>query len=142
MADVRRTGGFTLIEVLVALAIAAVALAAVTAAISQMVDGANSIQRRTYANWIGHNRVAELRLANVIPDLRTTTGEVTYAGQEWRWETTVSETGVDNLFRVDVNVGLAGADVFLGQVTGFIGEPVSPGDGNRAWSTQVSGETI
>lgn len=142
MADARRAGGFTLIEVLVALAIAAIALAAVTAAISQMVDGANSIQRRTYASWIGHNRVAELRLANVIPDLRTTTGEVTYAGQEWRWETTVTETGVDNLFRIDVNVGLAGSDVYLGQVTGFIGEPTSAGDGNRAWSSQVTGETI
>lgn len=142
MGSARHTNGFTLIEVLVALAIAAIALAAVTAAISQMVDGANSIQRRTYANWIGHNRVAEMRLANVIPDLRTTTGEVTFAGQEWRWETTVTETGVDNLFRVDVNVGLVESDIFLGTVTGFIGEPVSPGDGNRAWATQVSGETI
>ncbi len=141
---VRWGGGFTLIEVIIALAIAAISLAAVTATISQMVDGANSIQQRTYASWIAQNRIAELRLANVLPKVSTTTGEVTYAGLEWAWETTVSETGVENLFRVDVEVSLAGAENSIGFVTGFIGEPTIPGDANTAWATatQAAGETI
>jgi len=129
-----RRRGFTLIEVVIALAIAAVSLAAVTAAISQMVDAANGVQERTYASWIAQNRIAEMRLANVIPEVDTSRGEVTFAGMDWEWRATVSETGVEGLFRVDVDVGRAGADGYIRTVSGFIGEPVVPGDANLAWS--------
>jgi len=140
----RGAGGFTLIEVVVALAIAAISLGALTAAISQMVDAANSIQERTYASWIAQNRVAEMRLANAIPEVSTTTSEITYAGFEWRLETTISETGVENLFRIDVEVSLVGDESPSGIVTGFIGEPGIPGDSNAAWSIgfESTGEEI
>ena len=138
----RRRRGFTLIEVVIALAIAAISLGALTATISQMVDGSNSIQQRTYASWIAQNRIAEMRLANAIPDVSTTTNEVTYAGQEWQLETTVSETGVENLFRIDVAVTLIGSANPAGIVTGFIGEPTNLGDANAAWSVgfEAAGE--
>lgn len=129
-----RSRGFTLIEVVVALAIAAVSLAAVTATVSQMVDGSNAIQERTYASWIAQNRIAEMRLTNAIPEVSTTTNEIRYANLDWQVETAVSETGVENLFRVDVGVTLAGDDLPSWQVTGFIGEPAQPGGANAAWS--------
>ncbi len=134
--------GFTLIEVVIALAIAAIGLAAVTAAVSQMVDAATSMQQRTYASWIAQNRIAEMRLSNVEPQVSSTTGDVVYAGMEWTWRATVSETGVESLYRVDVEVSLAGAENSLRSVTGFIGEPIVPGDSNLAWSTasQAIGE--
>jgi general secretion pathway protein I len=47
-----RHQGFTLVEVMVALSIAALGLAAVAASVSQMVDAATSMQERSYANWI------------------------------------------------------------------------------------------
>ena len=135
--------GFTLIEVVIALAIAALALTAATAAVSQMVDGANAMRERTYASWIAQNHIAELRLANVVPEVDTTTSDVTYAGFEWSLETEITETGVENLFRVDVTVSLAGNDYTIGTVTGFIGEPVPPGESNNAWNTgaEPSGAT-
>lgn len=138
----RTQRGFTLIEVMVALAIAALSLAAVAAAVSQMVDAASSMQERTYAAWIGHNKIAELRLANVVPEVSESSGEITYAGREWAWEAVVSETGVENLFRVDVTVSAAGSEVGIRTVTGFIGEPSVPGQGNLAWMTgsQAVGE--
>lgn len=133
--------GFTLVEVMVALAIAALSLAAVAAAVSQMVDNANSMKERTYAAWIGHNKIAELRLANVVPEVSESSGELTYAGREWTWEAVVSETGVENLFRVDVTV-FADAGAGIRTVTGFIGEPSVPGQSNLAWMTgsQAVGE--
>ncbi len=147
MRDARRlalqtSGGFTLIEVLVALAVSALALGALTAAMSQMIAGSISIRERTYASWVGQNQLTEMRLANAIPDVDTTTSEEVFADLEWQLETTVSETGVENLYRVDVVVTLAGDENPAWQVTGFIGEPSQPGDANSAWAQgfQTAGE--
>ena len=126
--------GFTLIEVLVALAIAALALGAVAASISQMVESATAMELRTYASWIAQNRIAELRLANVVPEVSEDSDQVEFANQEWTWRSTVSETGVENLFRVDVDVSLAGSDDVIRTVTGFVGEPGIPGQSNLAWA--------
>lgn len=130
----RRSKGFTLIEVMVALAIAALGLAAVAASVSQMIDSATSMQQRTYADWIAQNRIIEMRLANVLPEVSSTTGEVQYAGIEWGLRTTVSETGIENLYRIDVAVSFAGSDNAIRTVTGFIGEPGVPGQANLAWT--------
>lgn len=130
----RRQRAFTLIEVMVALAIAALSLGAVAAAVSQMVESATAMEQRTYASWIGQNRIAELRLANVVPDVGEDSDEITYAGREWRWEATISETEVEGLYRVDVDVSLAGTEGVIRRVTGFIGEPTVPGLANQAWS--------
>jgi len=137
-----RTAGFTLIEVMVALAIAGLSLAAVAASVSQMIDAGSAMQERTYASWIAQNKIAEMRLANVIPEVDETTGEVEFADLEWGWRATVSETGVENLYRVDVAITYAGFDDVLRTVSGFIGEPGIPGESNRAWSlnTQDVGE--
>lgn len=132
-----RSAGFTLVEVMVALAVAGLSLAAVAASIGQMVDAASVIQERTYASWIAQNKIAELRLTNELPEVSTTSGEVDYAGLEWAWRATISETGVENLFRVDVEVSFAGSDDVIRTVTGFIGEPGVPGEANRAWSRSI-----
>lgn len=125
--------GFTLIEVMVAMAIAALGLAAVAASVSQMVDAGAAMQQRTYASWIAQNKIAEMRLANVIPDVSESSGDTIYANREWTWRATVSETGVENLFRVDIQVGLADGDENIRTVSGFIGEPVVPGQSNLIW---------
>lgn len=126
--------GFTLIEVLIALAVISISLVAIAGEMISMLNAANTMQERTYASWIAHNKVTELRLANVIPEVSTSSGELNYANREWAWNAVVSETGVDNLFRVDVTVSYPGGDPLSRMVTGFIGEPVPPGQSNRSWS--------
>lgn len=142
MQTFSRCRGFTLIEVMVALVVAALALVAVMASISQMIDAGKSMRDRTYASWIAQNRIAEMRLANTEPDVSRSSGETEFAGLEWSWAATVSETGVEYLYRVDVAVGFAGSDDVIRTVTGFIGEPGIPGEANRAWSRtrEVIGE--
>lgn len=128
----RRTG-FTLIEVMVALVIVSLSLAAVAASMGQMIDTANTMRDRTFASWIAQNKIAEMRLAGVIPEVGESSGEVDYANTSWAWTAEVSETGVENLLKVDVTVSYAGVDAPVRQVTGFIGEPVTPGQSNVAW---------
>lgn len=129
----RASRGFTLIEVMVAMAIASLGLAAVAASVSQMVDAGASMQQRSYASWIAQNKIAEMRLANVVPDVSESSGDTIFANREWLWRATVSDTGVENLFRVDVMVGLADGDENIRTVTGFIGEPGVPGQSNLVW---------
>ena len=129
-----RINGFTLVEVMVALAIIALSLTAVAAKMGRMIDTSNSMRERTYASWIAQNKIAELRLANVIPEVTSSSGEIDYANTTWRWRAVVSESGIENLFRVDVAISYETDDAVIRTVTGFIGEPVIPGQSNRSWS--------
>ena len=130
----QRQNGFTLIEVMVALVIVALSLTAVTASMSQMIDASQAMRDRTYASWIAQNRIAEFRLASETPDVGASNGEVEYANAEWAWRAMISETGVDDLYRIDVSVSIAGNEDVIRSVSGFVGPPGAPGEANRAWS--------
>ena len=68
-----------------------------------------------------------------MPETKTTSGDLEYAGSDWSWETTVSETGIEGLLRIDVAVTRPGIDGNIRSVTGFAGEPTLPGQANRIW---------
>ena len=105
----------------------------------QMIDTTNAMRERTYASWIAQNKIAEMRLSNVVPDISTSSGEVDYANASWAWRAVVSATGVENLFRVDVSVFHSGSDDQILVVTGFVGEPIIPGQSNRSWDRGPEG---
>lgn len=125
--------GFTLIEVMVALTIVALSLTALTASMSQMIDAAHAMRDRTYASWIAQNRITEIRLQQGLPEPGSSNGEVQYANTDWTWRAIISETGVEELFRIDVSVSLAGSDDVIRSVSGFVGSPGAAGEANRAW---------
>ncbi len=129
-----RIQAFTLVEVMVALAIIALSLTAVAAKMGRMIDTSNSMRERTYASWIAQNKITELRLANVVPEVTASSGEVDYANTTWSWRAVVSESGIENLFRVDVSISFENNDDVIRTVTGFIGEPVPLGQSNRSWN--------
>lgn len=134
------TGGFTLVEVMVALVVVALALTGMSVTMGGMLNNATTLRERTYASWIAQNKIVEYRLANEIPETGTSSGEIEYANALWEWEADVQETGVENLLRIDVSVGFSGSNEFVRVVTGFIGEPIVPGQSNRAWSSGAPGD--
>jgi len=135
--------GFTLVEVMVALTIVAFSLTAIAASMNQMIDAANAMRERTYASWIAQNKIAEMRLSNVTPEVSSTSGEVDYANSQWSWRAVVSETGIESFYRVDISISHAESDYTIRTVTGFIGEPVPVGAANRIWNRglRTSGAT-
>ena len=138
-----RQRGFTLLEVMVALTIAALGLTAVATSVSQMIHNSESMRNRTLASWIAHNQITELRLQNVFPDVAETDGAVDYANTRWVWTATIVETPVETLRRVDVAVAFAEQpEQIVRTVTGFIGEPIAINQSNAIWvdSSQAIGE--
>ncbi|MBV6274014.1 type II secretion system minor pseudopilin GspI [Alcaligenaceae bacterium CGII-47] len=72
MTALSRQHGFTLIEVLVALAIVGVALAASIRALGVGVIGVQQLEVRTLALHAAENLLAEMRLQSVFPALGST----------------------------------------------------------------------
>jgi general secretion pathway protein I len=122
----RQQAGFTLIEVVVAIAVVALGMMAVFRVVHDTVNNSTYLRDRTFATWIADNRLAELRLGAELPSVDETEGEVEFADRSWRWQVTVSQTPVNDLRRIDVRVGRSSDEEgsFLAEVSGFAGAVV------------------
>ncbi len=99
-----RAGGFTLIEVLVALAIVAIGMAAVLGTLTSSASTVFYMRDKTLANWVALNHIAEQRLQPQMPQLGNTDGDVDFAGQKWHWRQETVATAVQGMVRMDVHV--------------------------------------
>lgn len=106
----RAAAGFTLVEVMVALAVVAVALPALLFTLDQQIDGTAYLRDRSLAQLVAANKLSELRLRAAASGsvLRgRESGEVELAGRTWYWLLQGSDTELPGLARVSVQVGLA-----------------------------------
>ena len=130
----KRLPGFTLLEVMIALAIVALGMMAVHTQLNRYAVGAAIIENKVLASWIASNRIAELSVAPQWPPLGQTQDEVDYAQRTWIWRTQVSETPVENLRRLDVSVALADQpEQVLHTVSGLLEPPPPPGIPPPIW---------
>jgi|TARA_B110000238_G_scaffold35909_1_gene37429 general secretion pathway protein I len=104
-----RARGFTLVEVMVALAIVAIALPALLMSLYQQIDDTAYLRDKTLAYMVAENKLAEIRL--VIGSTRNLSagkdsGLASMADRDWYWWVETKATEVEKFFRVDITVSL------------------------------------
>jgi general secretion pathway protein I len=117
--------GFTLIEVLVALAIVIIAFMAMFGSMMQVVAATTLMQEKTIATWIAFDRITELRVRKEFPDDDESNGEIEMAGNDWVYTVKINATESDNIRQVIVKVAAAQEpDNTLGIATGALIKPL------------------
>ncbi len=96
--------GFTLFEVMIALAIIAIALSAALRAANLGTDSAIELKNRTLAAWVAQNRMEEHMALRDWPAIGNYTGVESQAGTDFVWRETVSATSGANFRRIEVDV--------------------------------------
>ncbi|WP_322051946.1 type II secretion system minor pseudopilin GspI [Paraburkholderia bannensis] len=112
----RKAGGFTMIEVLVALAIIAVALAASMRAVGNLASSEADLHRRLLAGWSADNVLAELRLAHTWPPLGVTQFDCSEGNLVLMCTQSVSTTPNPLFRRVQISVTAPGHKGNLAQL--------------------------
>ncbi|TRX75705.1 type II secretion system minor pseudopilin GspI [Pseudomonas mangiferae] len=98
--------GFTLLEVLVALAIFAIVAASVLTAASSSLKNASRLEDKTLAMWIADNHLTEMQLADPQPADGRANGDLEFAGRRWQWQSQVEATSDPDMRRIIVWVAL------------------------------------
>ncbi|WP_240725118.1 type II secretion system minor pseudopilin GspI [Mangrovimicrobium sediminis] len=107
MKLVSRARGFTLIEVMVALAVVALALPALLFALSQQVDGTAYLREKSMAHAVAVNKLAELRLLSFTQRdvIKGRDSGVSRMGErDWYWWVESTLTEVPLFYRVEIEV--------------------------------------
>lgn len=119
--------GFSLIEVLIALAILAFALSAVITSSGSASRNTAHLQDKTFAHWVAMNKMADLRLSGVFPAMGIRKGKSEMAGRQWEWEIKTSGTPEKRMRRVDIRVRRPGdaKETSVTVLTGFLGQPAT-----------------
>lgn len=128
MKPLANNRGFTLIEVLIALAILAIALTAAVRAASVATDSANETKLRTLATWIAQNRIALVSTSAVFPPVGESNGRETMANIEFAWKQKISNTPNSAFRKIEVQV--------LRPVGGGVGAA------NESWLANLSGFVV
>lgn len=96
--------GFTLIEVMIALAVVAIGLMAVLKAMNESIFSANLTRNKTLGLWMLENKVSEIRISPFVPMTGINQGQQLFFNQTWRWQTNTMTTANPKIFKIEVSV--------------------------------------
>lgn len=121
-----RASGFTLIEILVALAILGIALSAVLRASVVTTDQAQAIKYKLLAQWSAENQLAEQTARKDWPAPGTRSGTSMQAGVVLDWEQTISATPNPAFRRIEIKIYARQDHTYaLAQLVGFLTDPTA-----------------
>lgn len=98
--------GFTLIEIVIALAIVSIAVLAISNAMRANTEMAANLEQRLLASWVASNQMALVRYQSQQGEVKagTKTETVDMGGRTWRAKVNVKKTQVEKVFLVKIEV--------------------------------------
>ncbi|QOL26592.1 type II secretion system minor pseudopilin GspI [Thalassotalea sp. LPB0316] len=101
-----KSSGFTLIEVLLAMALFAIAGVALLGTAGNSSGNLLYLQQKTYANWVASNQLTEAVLSEQWPPQNNKKGKLELAKRDWFWQQKVLKTTDNNLRAIIIEVRL------------------------------------
>lgn len=118
-----RRRGFTLLEVLVALAVVALGLVALVQTAAGCGRDLERQRDLTLATWVAADAIARVRLGEPFPAPGRRDGVARMGPREWYWEMVVQPTEEPQMRRIDVRVFRDPARTeAVASLTGFAGQ--------------------
>lgn len=127
--NARAQHGFSLLEVVIAIAVLAFAMSALVEGAGRGAFNANHLKEKTLAHWVALNKIAEYQLQPTWPVVGIQKGTYDMAGFDWRWEARVSATEDRNVHRLEMEVR-TGPETkqAITKLTAFLDNPASVGE--------------
>jgi general secretion pathway protein I len=107
----RASRGFTLLEVLIALAIVAMSVGALLGTVTSSASNVIYLKEKTLAEWVALNRLTEVRIDKSMRSKGRRNGSTTMAGTRWEWEEEVTELPFEGMLRIEVRAHSTGETV-------------------------------
>jgi general secretion pathway protein I len=98
--------GFTLLEILVALAILTISMSALMVAASSHTSNISHLRNKTFAGIIASNKAEKLYLSKAWPTAGKSNGNIEMTRNEWHWEMNVQNTQDPSVRRAEISVFL------------------------------------
>lgn len=131
-AKVLPARGFTLLEVLVALSVFAIAALALLNAQRNEITTDQHLQDKTLAHWVALNHLAELRLYHAFPEVGQNETSVSMGGRNWYITSKIQGTPSADVRLLTISVAETSpknqseeAATAITTLTGFLARPQS-----------------
>lgn len=116
----QKKSGFTLVEVLLALAVIAIALTALLKATAQNIENTHRIKEKTISHWIAMQGVSMIQLNLVqVNQSQESTQATTMLGQRWYWRAKISDTPNIKIQKITISVSQKQSGPFREELIAF-----------------------
>lgn len=124
MPVINKHKGFTLIEVLIALVILAIALMAVVKATDTNIHNLDYLRDKTEAQWVADNVLANMQAGLlVVPQQTQQQGATTLLNRAWYWQASPEQQMNAAIKRINIVVMAQPTGKPLALLIGFIQQP-------------------
>jgi len=120
----KNASGFTLIEVLLALAVIAIALTALLKATAQNVAYTQRIKEKSISHWVAMQGVSMVQLGLLsVPAGQDITEVTSMLGERWYWRVKLQPTSIKSMQQISISVSKHQAGPFTDTLVAYRHSP-------------------